>query len=520
MVRKIRAKLILQLRAEGLSGRAIAASQSISRNSIRSVLDAADAADLTWDDVADRPDDEVYELLFPGRGQHHSIFTQPDWDRVHKELARVGVTLKLLHAEYTDDCAAAGAPAMGYDRFCRTYQRHVLVTGVASRVGHKPAQTVEVDWSGPTMTLHDPVTAATTTVYLFVGYLPFSRYSFVYPSPDMTQQSWLRAHVAMFDAFGGSVPRIVPDNLKTGVITHPRDGEIVLNDAYREMATHYSAAVLPGRVRKAKDKPSVENTVWHVAMRVIARLRDRRFTSLPELTAAVTDQVTAYNQEDFQKRAGSRASVFVEEEQPLMTPLPQVAYEISRWVYGRRVQRNGHVVWEKNYYSVPVAYIGTSVDLRITDRVLQIYSGQQRLSSHLLLPEGSANQYRTNDADLPSGERYQPWDAPRVREWAGRVGPSMTVVVNRIFESVAVDEQGLNAALAVLRLTRRYSAERVEAACRIALAGPVRSPRYVHLHPLLATGQDQMARLRPQQEEPVEESGFVRGADYYAGETK
>lgn len=58
MVRRIRAKLILQLRAEGLSGRAIAASQSISRNSIRSVLDAAD-----------RPDDEVYELLFPGRGQ-------------------------------------------------------------------------------------------------------------------------------------------------------------------------------------------------------------------------------------------------------------------------------------------------------------------------------------------------------------------------------------------------------------------------------------------------------------------
>ena len=27
----------------------------------------------------------------------------------------------------------------------------------------------------------------------------------------------------------------------------PGDGEIVLNDAYREMAAHYSAAVLPGR---------------------------------------------------------------------------------------------------------------------------------------------------------------------------------------------------------------------------------------------------------------------------------
>lgn len=107
--------------------------------------------------------------------------------------------------------------------------------------------------------------------------------------------------------------------------------------------------MLPGRIRKAKDKPRVENTVWHVTMRVIAQLRDQQFTSLPELTAAVTDQVAAYNQELFQKRDGSRASVFTAEEQPLLTALPQVAYEISRWIYGRRVGRNGHVVWEKNF---------------------------------------------------------------------------------------------------------------------------------------------------------------------------
>ena len=133
---------------------------------------------------------------------------------------------------------------MGYDRFCRTYQRHVLVTGAASRVGHKAAQSVEVDWSGPTMSLDDNV-GCPRKVYLFVGCLPFSRYAFVYATLDMSQSSWLRAHVAMFEAFGGSVPRIVPDNLKTGVIKHPRDGEIVLNDAYREMAAHYGAAVLP-----------------------------------------------------------------------------------------------------------------------------------------------------------------------------------------------------------------------------------------------------------------------------------
>ncbi|WP_353710735.1 IS21 family transposase [Arthrobacter sp. K5] len=520
MVRKIRAKLVLQLRAEGLSGRAIAASQGMSRKSITAVLEAADAAGVVWDDIADSSEGEVYARLFPGRGEHQSVFAQPDWDQVHREMARVGVTLKLLHGEYADSCAASGEPMMGYDRFCRTYQRHVLVTGVASRVGHKAAQTVEVDWSGPTMQLTDPVTGKPRTVYLFVACLPFSRYAFVEPTLDMKQDSWLRAHVAMFEAFTGSVPRIVPDNLKTGVIKHPREGEVVLNDAYREMAAHYSAAVLPGRVRAPKDKASVENTVAHVATWIIAGLRQRQFTSLPELRAAIIDRVAAYNAEPFQKRPGSRASVFAAEEQPLLTGLPAAAYEISRWVYGRRVGRNGHVVWARNYYSVPFANIGTTVDLRITDQVLQAYRGTERLTSHLLLPESAANEYRTNDADLPAGEQYRQWDPFRVREWAGRIGPAAVTVVNRIFESVPVDEQGLDAALAVLRLSRRYSAERVEAACRLALAGHVRSPRFAHLHPILATEQDKAAGLRPPWDEPVEHGGYVRGAEYYAGGAK
>lgn len=105
------------------------------------------------------------------------------------------------------------------------------------------------------MQLHEPTTGTTRPVYLFVGCLPFTRYAFVEPALDMKQDTWLRAHVAMFEAFGGSSPRIVPDNLKTGVLKHPREGEIVLNDAYREMAAHYRAAVLPGRIRAPKDYP-------------------------------------------------------------------------------------------------------------------------------------------------------------------------------------------------------------------------------------------------------------------------
>ena len=255
MVRRIKAKLVLELRAEGMTGRAIALAQGMSRKSVLAVFDAAKKVGIGDDGHVDRSDAEVYALLFPGRGEHESVFVQPDWEGIHKELAKVGVTLKLLHGEYVDGCAVTGQPAMGYDRFCKSYATHALITGAASRVGHKAGRTVEVDWSGPMMQLTDPVTGETTRVYLFVACLPFSRYAFVEPALDMRQDTWLLANVAMFEWFGGTVPRTVPDNLKTGVIKHPREGEIVLNDAYREMAAHYSAAVLPGRPRAPKDYP-------------------------------------------------------------------------------------------------------------------------------------------------------------------------------------------------------------------------------------------------------------------------
>ena len=164
----------------------------------------------------------------------------------------------------------------------------------------------------------------------------------------------------------------------------------------------------------------------------------------------------------------------------------------------------------------PISHIGASVDLRITATHLQIYGGQQRISSHVLPAHGTVNQYSTNPGDIPTGKHNQPWDTERIHDWAQRVGPSTTTVINRIFESVAIDEQGFDAALSVLRLTRRFSADRVESACCFALSGAIRSPRYVHINPILISGQDIPAR-HSKPHLPAEESGFVRGADYYAG---
>jgi hypothetical protein len=243
---------------------------------------------------------------------------------------------------------------------------------------------------------------------------------------------------------------------------------------------------------------------------------------LVQLRVRIYEQINAYNRQPFQKRDGSRLSVFTAEEKPLMQPLlqppPAAPCEISTWSYKRKVSKNAHVVWARNFYSVPSSHIGAQVDLRVTETILEVYRGDERLTCHLLLPVTTTNRYQTNEADLPEGRSFQAWDRTRIDDWAARVGPSAVPVIGKIFESTSIEEAGHDPALAVLHLSRRFSPTRVEAACARALKGPIRSPRYAHLRPILDTGQEKTGHVPDQPE--GDDGGYVRGSAYYAGGTR
>ncbi len=91
----------------------------------------------------------------------------------------------------------------------------------------------------------DTETGRVITAYLFVATMPYSQKCYVEATTDMREQSWLQCHVNMFDFFGGTPVKIVCDNLKTGVISHPRQGEIKLNEAYLTLCEYYHVAILP-----------------------------------------------------------------------------------------------------------------------------------------------------------------------------------------------------------------------------------------------------------------------------------
>lgn len=309
----------------------------------------------------------------------------------------------------------------------------------------------------------------------------------------------------------------MPDNAKVAVTSHPREGEVVVNDAYREMAAHYGAAVMPARVRTPRDKPSAEDEVWQAATEIVAALRDRVFTDSNELGRAVAERLEDHNSRPFSKREGTRRQVFEEQEKPLLRPLPAAPCEVCERVYGRKVQRNCHVSYKRSFYSASHLAVGKPVGLRVTDTTLEVFLGGERLATHPLFPAYARNRHSTHEGDLPKDRSYSDWDAGRIRRWAERVGPSCAGVVERIFQSVKFEEQGFNAALAVLRLSHRYSAARLERACGMALATGKRSPRYRDVEPIPKGNQDRIADARAGDDggPGEDEAGYVRGAGFY-----
>ena len=514
MSKKIRVKLILRLAESGMSQNAIARLHHISKRSINDVLGIAKERNISFGDVAELTDEEAYRRFYPDKHAYEVIYRQPDYAYIHEELKRVGVTLKLLWQEYQASCRAAEQFGFGYTKFCLGYDEYTCANNLTNHLEHRPGDACEVDWSGKTMRLVDHATGSVSKVYLFVGTLPYSQYAYVEPCLDCKERTWLRCHIHMYEFFGGVPKRTVCDNLKTGVIKHPREGEIVLNDAYEALGNHYMTAIMPAPVRRPKAKASVEGTVGKLATAVIAKLRNEEFFDFHALKTAVRKALNEFNETPFQKRPGNRRETWLEEK-PYLEPLPDIPYELSEWLYDRKVYPNCHVSVGKNFYSVPYKYAGHKVDVKLLEGTLEIYFDSQCISRHKRFPVGIQGKYATRKEDMPPYFSQPEMNGERMCRWANKIGSCTRTVVDRIFESVRIQEQAYNSVLAVLKLEKAYSGEALEAACRKALR-QLHSPRYRHLKPILS--QPVTQNVEPQEVPPVKDGkGLVRGASYYGG---
>lgn len=441
------------------------------------------------------------------------VIKQPDFDYVHKELLKPGTTIKLLWEEYADACRSINVPFYQYSYFCERYRNHVKKHNLTMHINHKPGDKMMVDWNGTRMSVYDRYTGKEIPAYLFEATLPFSMYSYVRACPDMKIANWIDCHIHAFQYFGGVTRILVPDNLKTGVISHKKYEDPVLNKSYQEMSDHYDTVIIPARVRRPRDKAAVEGAVGNCTVSIVGKLRNRKFFSFEELNEAIRKELDTFNAQPFQKKEGSRRSVYMDEELPFMQPLPEHPFELSEWRRAK-VPLNYHISVEKMNYSVPYEYVGNYVDVKLTKSSVTVYYKMNQICVHDRL-YGRVNQYSTNESHMPENHQRFQWNKDRFLRWAISIGTSTTEVVQRLFDRYKVEEQAYKGCISLLKLADKYGKARLEDACQLALEH-ISQPSYKNIRMILQSNQDRKEKNKVSQTAGTEYA-FVRGKDYYGG---
>ena len=504
---------IIRLTSLGFSQRDIMASCNVAQKTIVKVQKRARELNLEWPLDESMTDIELQMLMFPKEGITSSNKRMPNYSYIRRELLRNGVSKKLLWTEYMEECRANGEEPLMYSQFCYYIHQDEQKHRATMHINRKPGEQVEVDWAGDPAIIIDPDTGEIVKAYIFVGVMTYSQYAYVEAFLDMKQRSWLRAHIHMYEFFGGVAKILVPDNCKTAVVHNGGFKDQLINETYQEMAEHYGTAIIPARVRAPKDKPNAEGTVGNISTWITAALRNEQFFSLAELNRAIRDKLELFNQRLFQKKEGSRQSLFLGEEKPLLAPLPATRFELCDWKTAT-VQFNYHISVDGMLYSVPYEYIKRKVDVRVTDTSIEIFYNQKRIASHPRL-KGRPGQYSTVTRHMPEDhQKYLEWNGDRFRKWAERIGINTYSVVNALLTSKSVEQQAYRGCMGLLKLSEKYSEVLLEAACKKALSY-TSSPSYKSIKNILVTGLEKLDPVKSESESTHKTKGITRGADYY-----
>ncbi|MBM3464173.1 MAG: IS21 family transposase [Armatimonadetes bacterium] len=508
-MRNIREVLRLTFDHPTLTQRAVAAACRISPSTVGSYLDRFEASGLSWPLPPDLDDHALEKRLFRLEPVETVSRPVPDWAHVHKELRRKHVTLALLWQEYR----SANPHGYEYSWYCQTYSAWRSKVDPIMRQQHRLGEKCFVDYAGHTVAvIWNAETGEVRQAQIFVGVLGASNYSFVEASWSQDLQSWIGAHIRMFRFFGAVPEIVVCDNLKSGV-SKPDFYEPEVNPTYLKMAEHYNVAILPTRVRKPRDKAKVEACVRFVGERVLAPMRDEVFPSLGELNETLSERMFAFNGQPFQKLAGSRRSVFLEQEKPCMRSLPDEPFLIGEWKRAK-VHIDYHIEVEGCYYSVPHHLLGQQVEVFLTCATLEAFHAGLRVAVHRRCPQRGFTS-TVKEHMPPRHRQLADWTPERIASWASKTGPATETMVTTIMASRAHPEQGFRACLGILRLANKFGSERLEAACRRAVEG--RAFAYKSVFSILDKNLDQQARPKSLPASPAERAYHenIRGAAYY-----
>jgi transposase len=493
---------ILRLRFEaGLSGRAIALAASLALSTVQECLRRFQAAGLSWPTALD---EEALEARLYPRVPSTQALPLPDFAAVQAALvSHKAMTRRHLWQQYR----AEQPNGVGYSAFCAQLAAFTAQQATVLRREHAPGAAMLIDYAGPGLEIIDRATGEVQSVRLFVAVLGYSNYTFAQATRGETTADWLLAQVAALEAFGGVPAAVIPDNPKA-LISKSCRYEPELNPAYQDFARHYELAVLPARVRKPRDKAKVETAVQVVERALMPTLLSRPFFSLAELNAAIAELIAELNARPFQKLPGSRA-VWFEEERHALRSLPIARYEFAQWKQAK-VHVDYHIEVERHAYSVPHTLIHKRVDVRITERTIEVFFRSKPVATHPRTRRYGG--FTTTPEHRPPHHRaVTDLNIERLYRHAEQIGPHTLALLREQTQHKKHPHETLRSAMGILRLAKDFTPDALEEACRRALFH--KTVGYRAVRDLI-----QHSVSSPAAPLPALTHEHVRGADYYGAQ--
>jgi transposase len=470
----LRLKRVLQLLINGESKSAISRKVPIHRSILDKYLAIFDQSIKSYAELLILSDQDLEKIINPVKDiseNERLIHLQELIPSYTQELSKVGVTLKLLWEEYIEQ----QPNGYRYAQFCIHFVEYRKRHSATMHFDHIAGEKLEVDFAGSQLSYVNTFSGEIIYCPVLVCTLPFSGYTYVEALIDAKQENLFLALGRCLLFLGGVTRNVKSDNMRQFITKNSRY-EFTFTELAEQWSLFYNTALAATRPRKPKDKPTVENSVYHSYLRIFAPLRNKEFHSLNDLNEGILDQLDKHNDAGFQKKPGSRTKLFLLHEKSTLGALPKDAFSIKHTV-NAKVQKNYHIILgeDNHQYSVPFTHIGKQTRVVYDHQEVEIFIGLKRIALHKRNSQELG--YTTLKEHMPSSHQKQTeaagWNADFFLEYAQSIGPDTTIFYTKLMDNSHFVEQTYRACMGIKFLGTRYGIDRLESACGRAIKGKI-----------------------------------------------
>lgn len=505
---------ILQLRSQGKSNRDIALELHKSRNNVNVYVKRIEASGMDFQELLKLTDEELSSLLHAScsavqaDSRFEDLMNRQQY--LSEELQKRHTTRMVLWEEYRNQVP----DGYGYTQFCEHLSRYLLPQKAVMHIEHEPAAEMMFDFAGDKLSLVNKDTGEVTYHPVLVCVLPYSAYTYVEVLQSARRELLLKALNNAFSYYGGIPLSARTDNMKQ-IVKKANRYEPGFDELAEQWSVYYGCTLLAARIRKPRDKASVESHVNVTYNRIYAPLRNKVFHTIEQANEAFGEQIDNLNARKMQRQNYSRKDRFTLHEKPLLLPLPPLPF-IPKTKVSAKVQRNYHVTLGEDWhhYSVPYKFLGKTIQIVYDTLDVEIYLDLVRIAYHRR--NYHKNGHTTLKEHMPPNHRFiasiKGYDPEYFIEKASRIGCNTHNLVAKVLEQKRLVEQTYNSCRGIFRLGEQYGNDRLEAACKRALAGY--KTTYTMVKEILERNLDkasEQADLFP----PLPEHDNIRGPESY-----